>query len=601
MLILTLYASLLIMIALGFFVLVAAPHRAINRVFALFIGMMSLWIVKDLAFWGFHGAEHNATWWATVSFLIGITLQLVFLYFSEIFPENARPRWTRLALAAAPLLVFVPALLAGKFWTHVGFHHDQFSIKLTPFAYAAGAYNCIALGGGIVTLFGKYRRQRGTLWGKQIASVITAVLVTGVLLVVSANLLPALGYYQLLPVCSLFIVVGALIYAYAITNLQLFSLQTALDQLRFFPITYKVAIAVSLTGFIAFFVCQVPIALWAFGTQAPGWRKFLVFSTISGTIPSLILVLLIVRILSRPLRELTEVALDVARGNYGAETRLASNDEIGVLAASFNTMSRKMAEDIARLKEINQAMIRTEKLATAGALATSVAHEVNNPLASISSLVQSLLARTTDERDRETQRLILTQITRISGVLRDLMDFARPKPPQLRPTDLNGVIAKSIELASYDKGFKRLALRTQLSEGLPLLALDADRMQQVFLNLLLNARDAIGEEQAGGEITIATMQVDGEVRAEISDNGAGIAAADLPRIFDPFFSTKPKGQGTGLGLSVCHSIISAHGGRISVVARQPGAAFSIAFQKNDCNRVSGIATREPGSGIEPST
>jgi signal transduction histidine kinase len=290
------------------------------------------------------------------------------------------------------------------------------------------------------------------------------------------------------------------------------------------------------------------------------------------------LVLLIVRILSRPLRELTEVALDVSRGNYGAQTPISSNDELGVLASSFNTMSRKMAEDIAHLKQINQAMVQTEKLATAGSLATSVAHEVNNPLAAISSLVQSLLARAQDERDRETLRMIVSQITRISGVLRDLMDFARPKMPELRPTDLNQVLIKSIELASYDKRFKRLTVRTEFSP-LPTLQLDPDRMQQVFLNLLLNARDAVGDESEHGEVTISTSAPDGEIAAEIADNGSGIAPDLLPRIFDPFVTTKPKGQGTGLGLAVCHSIVAAQGGRISAVNRERGSAFTVSFPK----------------------
>ncbi|MDQ3010022.1 MAG: HAMP domain-containing protein, partial [Acidobacteriota bacterium] len=448
MLILTLLASLLLTLALGFFVLVAAPHRAVNRTFALFIGMMSLWIIKDLAFWGFHAPTEDAGWWARVSFFIGITLQIVFLHFAEVFPENAKPRllrWPRLIFVSLPMLVFIPLLFAGKFWTHAHFREDRFSIALTPYAYAAGVYNTLMLAGGMAILWGKYNRHKGTLWGKQIMSVIMAVLMTGVLMFTSGNLLPALGQYRFLPYGSVFIVIGALIYAYAITNFKLFSLQTALDQLRLFPIAYKVAIAVATTGLFGFFFCQLPVALWAFGTEAAGWKKFLVFSTIAGTVPSLILVLLIVRILSRPLRELTEVALDVSRGNYGAETQIVSNDELGVLASSFNTMSRKMAEDIARLKQINQAMVQTEKLATAGSLATSVAHEVNNPLASISSLVQTSLARAQDDRDRETFRLIISQITRISSVLRDLMDFAHPRASEPRPTDLNQVLAKSIE------------------------------------------------------------------------------------------------------------------------------------------------------------
>src|SRR5262245_41080010 len=145
MLILILTASLFITLALGFYVLVAATHRAVNRIFALFIAMMSLWIVKDLAFWGFHGPEADATCWATASFLIGITLQLVFLYFAEIFPENNPVRWKRLLLASLPLVVFTPAFLQGRFWTYVGFHNQRFSIALTNFAYAAGSYNFILL------------------------------------------------------------------------------------------------------------------------------------------------------------------------------------------------------------------------------------------------------------------------------------------------------------------------------------------------------------------------------------------------------------------------------------------------------------------------
>jgi two-component system NtrC family sensor kinase len=112
-----------------------------------------------------------------------------------------------------------------------------------------------------------------------------------------------------------------------------------------------------------------------------------------------------------------------------------------------------------------------------------------------------------------------------------------------------------------------------------MLSLDPDRMQQVFLNLLLNARDAIGDEMENGEIIISTTTPDGEVLAEIADNGSGIVPELLPRIFDPFVTTKAKGQGTGLGLAVCHSIVAAQGGRISAANREKGSAFTITFPK----------------------
>lgn len=580
MLILVLTTSFFVTLALGFFVLVAAPHRVVNRVFALFIAMMSLWIVKDLAFWGFHGANEDGAWWATISFLVGVVLQIVFLTFAEIFPENRPIPWRRILLASLPILIFTPALLQGKFWRSVGFEEGRFQIELTNYAYGAGLYNMIILAAGLSQLWRKYMQYHSELRGKQIASVVASVLITSSLLVGSANLLPVFGFNQLLPICSVFIVVGALIYAYAITNFQLFSLHTALDQLKLFPIAYKAAITVLLTGILGFFLCQVPVAIWAFGLETGGWKKFLLFSAIAGTLPSLVMILLIVRILSRPLREMTETALDVARGNYGAETPLRSNDELGVLASSINVMSRKMAEDIARLTEINQAMMRTEKLATAGALAASVAHEVNNPLASISSLVQSQLTRANDDRDKETLRLILSQITRISNVLRDLMDFAGPKAPALKPTDLNQVLAKSIELASYDKKFKRLAIHSEFASQLPLVPLDADRMQQVFLNLLLNARDAIDEGLQDGAIFVSTLREESGIVAKIADNGAGIQMENLQRIFDPFFSTKARGQGTGLGLAVCQSIVAAHGGSIKASPQERGTVFTIILPTN---------------------
>jgi signal transduction histidine kinase len=577
MLTVTLLLSLFITIALGFYVLVAAPHHPVNRAFTLFNGLMVLWIVKDLAFWGFHEAETNGHWWAASSFIIGLALQYALLIFADVFPENGRVRWQRVGLFALPLLILLPLLFTNLLWDFAGFRAGQFTITLKPAALVFGGYNFFLLLIGFAELARKRHQYRDTLWGQQLGAVMLAKGATSTLTILAVNLLPLLGFYRLLPLSSLFIVVGSLIYAYAISNFKLFSLQTALDQLRLFPLAYKVALAVTLTGLLGFFLCQVPIALWSFGANVEGWKRFLIFSTIAGLVPTLVLILLIVKIISRPLRELTETALVVSRGDYGAETPVNSNDELGVLAASFNAMSRKMAEDIARLKAINQMMVRNEKLATAGALATGVAHEVNNPLAAISSLVQSLLTRAEEEKQRETLRLILSQITRISGVLRDLMDFARPKAPELKPTDLNQVILKSLELARFDKRFKQLTVTTSLAGDLPPLQLDADRMQQVFLNLLLNARDAIDESASAGQISITTSRDNGEVRAEIADNGSGIPAENLERIFDPFFSTKPKGQGTGLGLAVSHSIVTAHGGRISVSSGETGTNFVLEF------------------------
>jgi signal transduction histidine kinase len=167
-------------------------------------------------------------------------------------------------------------------------------------------------------------------------------------------------------------------------------------------------------------------------------------------------------------------------------------------------------------------------------------------------------------------RLASTQIARISQVLRDMMDFARQRPPERVPLDLARVVESSLRLAGFDKGFKRLRVTTDFDPRAPSVSADADQLQQVFLNLLLNARDAMPD---GGELRVrlshdAAAGAAGEVTVEVSDTGHGIPADVLPRVFDPFFTTKGAGRGTGLGLAVCYGIVTAHGGRIAV---EPGA------------------------------
>jgi two-component system NtrC family sensor kinase len=309
---------------------------------------------------------------------------------------------------------------------------------------------------------------------------------------------------------------------------------------------------------------------WSFGERGTeAWRRYLVFSVVTALLPNLILVALVIRIISRPLRRLTEAAVRVAGGAYGTQVDLPSNDEVGLLAASFNEMSRKMAEDIESLRALNEQLVRTEKLAATGALAAGVAHEVNNPLASISSLIQILQSRPLSAENegetREMLRLISTQIARITQVLRDMMDFARARPPERAPVNVAHILESSIRLASFDKNFKRLNLAAEFDEEVPTLSADADQLQQVFLNLLLNARDAMPE---GGDLQVSTKY---DARAahlavEISDSGQGIPAEALAHVFDPFFTTKPAGTGTGLGLAVCYGIVSAHGGAIEIVS-----------------------------------
>jgi two-component system, NtrC family, sensor kinase len=276
-----------------------------------------------------------------------------------------------------------------------------------------------------------------------------------------------------------------------------------------------------------------------------------------------LLVLLVLRTISRPLQKITLAAVKVTKGEYGTEVDLKkSNDEIGLLADSFNDMSRKMAFDIEELQRLNEQFIRTEKLAAMGTLAAGVAHEVNNPLASISSLIQMMQSQNdlTDET-RDRLKLISTQIQRITQVTRDMTNFARSRPAAKRALDINSVVDASLRFASFDKAFQTLQIETELASGLAQVYADGDQLQQVFLNLFLNARDAMPD---GGRLQIETSQQNGEVVVEIADSGTGIEEKASTKIFDPFYTTKPAGKGTGLGLAVCYGIITAHGGRIEV-------------------------------------
>ncbi len=225
-------------------------------------------------------------------------------------------------------------------------------------------------------------------------------------------------------------------------------------------------------------------------------------------------------------------------------------------------------EDVTERVHLERQLAQSAKLASVGQLAAGVAHEVNNPLGSISSLAQFLMGSNEDPESRETLRTIVSQVNRISGILGDLVNFSRPRPAQKQPLDIAGVIETVARLASFNKRFRGIEIVRQVDPTVLQITADGDQIQQLLLNLLLNAGDAMPE---GGRVTISTAPVtagrDGRfLRIGVGDTGRGISEDDLNRIFDPFFTTKPTGQGTGLGLSVCYGIVQAHGGRIDVTS-----------------------------------
>src|SRR5687767_6153249 len=356
--------ALFLLVLLGFYVFVANPRNRAHQTFAGFIAFLALWTVKDLIFWNFSEATVFSDWWASASFIIALLMQCALVVFAWVFPDNSRTPKKRAAILFSPGLILIPAADFGLLWSKVGFEDGRFVIVLAPLAYAFVVYVYFVFGYGAFVLFSKYRRFRRTQKGQQIGAIIWALIITGILKTLANIAFPFLGIYNLLPYSSIFVLPGVLIYAYAITNFKLFSLETALAQFRLFPITYKIALSIASVAIISFSIFQIPIVWWAFrdGMTFEAWRKYLVFSLISALVPNLLLVLLIVRTLSRPLQKITLAAVQVTEGEYGTEVDLRkSNDEIGLLADSFNEMSRKMASDIESLRQMNDQLMRSEE------------------------------------------------------------------------------------------------------------------------------------------------------------------------------------------------------------------------------------------------
>lgn len=573
-----LITSLLVTIALGSYVLLLAPSSPVNRAFATFCATMAVWTAKDTLFWALQLPWFTADAWVTTSLLLALALQLTFLGFAFIFPDRSRldRRWT--AGALAPLAVVAPLIVSGALWSHAGVdpHTGTFEVALTPWIWVYGAYGLALYGAGMWTLLRKRRRATAkSLDAAQLTVVIAVAGITGALMFAITVVLPFAGWTGPVTYSSLVILAGALCYAYATSNVKLFSITSVLDPLRLFPLTSKIALIIAGAGLLGFLALGIPVVRLSFGPRTDDeWQRFVVLSVMAGLVPTLAMIALIVRAVSRPVRRLTEAAVEVTRGRYGTQVDgLRSNDEIGVLAEAFNRMSDRVAGDIEQLQVINDGLIRTEKLATAGVLAAGVAHEVNNPLASISSLAQTLQKRAADAADRETLETILGEISRISSILRDLTDFARAPEPRRAPCDLNRIVEASLRLVAVDRRLKRLDVVSELEPDLPSLLLDADQLQQVMLNLLLNAGDSTPE---GGRLTVRTRHDRslGAVEVTVTDTGDGIPPDVLRRVFDPFFTTKPPGHGTGLGLSVCYGIVSAHGGQIDIES-PPGGGTAV--------------------------
>jgi two-component system nitrogen regulation sensor histidine kinase NtrY len=261
---------------------------------------------------------------------------------------------------------------------------------------------------------------------------------------------------------------------------------------------------------------------------------------------------------TRPVRKLAESAGKVAAGAWATTVETTSADEIGQLARAFNRMTHEIVEQRERL-------VQAERVAAWRELARRLAHELKNPLFPLQITVENMQrAREShpeefDEVFREGAATLLAELANLKQIVGRFSDFAKMPAPEMRPVDFNGLAAEALKLMEPQLARARVETRLELDPGLHPVRADAGQMTGVLRNLVLNAIDAMGN---GGTLTVRTTALPDGVRLEVSDTGQGLTRQECERLFTPYYTTKT--HGTGLGLAIVQSVVSDHGGRISV-------------------------------------
>ncbi len=308
----------------------------------------------------------------------------------------------------------------------------------------------------------------------------------------------------------------------------------------------------------------------------------------------LVFTILLRRRVLQPLRLLLEAANQVRQGDFSARANVERQDELGQLAHGFNFMAASLAESYAslehkveertsQLQDLQKKLIQAAKMSAVGRMLSGVAHELNNPLTVIMGHTElakrRLIAAGGDAREIELMENLHLQGDRCRKIVANLLQFARQEPPHLEPVRLNDVVEQALQLREYELKTRNIELIRELDPANATFCADPNKIAQVVLNLLNNAHDAIREAGASGKIWIRTASDDGQVRLEFLDNGTGLREPE--RVFDPFYTTKEVGQGTGLGLSVCYGIVEEHQGSIRAENWEQGAHFTILLPKGD--------------------
>lgn len=296
-----------------------------------------------------------------------------------------------------------------------------------------------------------------------------------------------------------------------------------------------------------------------------------------ATVASLLLIVVVTKLVLRPLVHIIAMQRKVAAGDLAARVAVAASGEMGELCREINQMAAALQERERQLEQATRRQIgRSEQLASVGRLAAGVAHEINNPLTGVLTFACMLREKENmDPQDRQDLDLIVRETTRAAGIVRGLLDFARERPSAKAPMDVNDVIRRTMRLLGNQSAFHNIVVVEDLADGLPAIDGDANQIQQVFLNLSLNACEAMPE---GGTLLLSTSCENESVVVRVTDTGCGIKREHLDQIFEPFFTTKPVGKGTGLGLSVSYGIVRQHGGTLEVEsAAGKGSTFAATF------------------------
>lgn len=234
-------------------------------------------------------------------------------------------------------------------------------------------------------------------------------------------------------------------------------------------------------------------------------------------------------------------------------------------------------KDISERLKYEEELSRSKKLAAVGTLAAGVAHEIGNPLASISSLAETIERKSDDTYIKGEIKVMASHIERISKIVRDLVDFSRPANYEFRMVQINDVVRDTVRLCKYDKKLEGIDVVIELTEGLSEVRTVKEKLVQIFMNLIWNAADAVNNKNGKGSITIKTAMDNGKgFKITFSDNGMGMSGEEMSKIFEPFYSTKSSGKGTGLGLFVSYGIIKNLGGSIEAESEKgKGSKFTV--------------------------